>query len=273
MKSKQLLLWALAISCAAASPARVLTDQLADELSTSVEQLPTATADQRLKKAVLAWALEDAQAEEQVGRRAFADAVRTDVRHALTQQIGVKHDTPANLFPAIPEPKTNPYAVEAIKRARKLIAAKTAFVKGPAGAIVKDERGWHFPTIAVEALALTRALCHPQSELAGDPTIISWQVLKAARVEIKVGTGEPEQVETTGQRQLIVNEKTRVLLVAYDDAGRKVQREISVDVEPPPTQPDPGGPTDGGDLPPSTITTGNNGVTTGPANPPRTTGR
>ncbi|MGN6504482.1 MAG: hypothetical protein ACTHM6_02860, partial [Tepidisphaeraceae bacterium] len=215
MKSKQFLLWALAISCAAASPARVLADQLADELATSVEQLPTATADQRLKKAVLAWALEDAQAEEQIGQRAFADAVRTDVRRALTQQIGVKHDTPANLFPAIPESKTNPYAVEAIKRARKLIAAKTAFVKGPAGAIVKDERGWHFPTIAVEALALTRALCHPQSELAGDPTIIAPMLRRFATVYEYLTPGSKQLVDFGDSAELA--EMYLLLRTVYPD--------------------------------------------------------
>lgn len=168
---------------------------VADDLVNSVNQLPSKTTEEKLKKAVLAWAVADADLEEAAGRKAFADRVRADVKTAIAQPFARAKAAPANLFPPIAQPATNPYAIEAMKRAKKLAASTEAYPKGPAGAIVKDARGWHFPTITGEALALTRALCHPQSAMAGDPSLVAPMLRRFAHVYEYLTPGSKQLVD------------------------------------------------------------------------------
>ncbi|RYG31763.1 hypothetical protein EON81_22170, partial [bacterium] len=53
---------------------------------------------------------------------------------------------------------------------------------------------------------------------AGDMTTISWQTVKAIRVELKIGSDQPQQVTTEGTQQIAIGAKTRIVLIAYDAA-------------------------------------------------------
>ena len=81
---------------------------------------------------------------------------------------------------------------------------------------------------------------------------VSWQATKAARVELKESGGTPMVVSPQDTREFVISQKTTFTLTAYDESGRKVSRQISVDFEAPVVPPDMG-PTDGGAPPPTTI--------------------
>ncbi|MEI7808173.1 MAG: hypothetical protein WCJ07_06780 [Verrucomicrobiota bacterium] len=142
-------------------------------LAKAVEELPAASVDQKLKKAVLQWALEDARASQEVGQVDQADAVLKDVERLLPESIGLPQPAPENLFPPIPKPKDNPYGQAAVKTFETLIAANELFPKGKDTAHVMTERGWKYPRLSSEGLELARAFCHPQSPLAADARLIA----------------------------------------------------------------------------------------------------
>ena len=71
------------------------------DVAKSVEQLPTATTADKLKKAVLEWALEDARASLDAGLGTSAKEVLADVQASLSKDLGQRHDPPAELLPAI----------------------------------------------------------------------------------------------------------------------------------------------------------------------------
>ena len=144
------------------------------ELVKSVNGLPAVTADQKLKKATLQWALEDAKAAEDAGFKDRAALTLADVRTLLPKTIGLALKAPGNLFPPIPQFKSNPIAQSAVKTLNGLVASDKRYVKGPAGDIVNDPKdGWVAIKIAYEAENLALALCHPQSPYAGDPAVIA----------------------------------------------------------------------------------------------------
>jgi len=94
---------------------------------------------------------------------------------------------------------------------------------------------------------------------------ISWQVTRAARVELKSSSGEQFEVELKGEREFTINAKTTFTLTAIDDRGRRLPRQVTIeyidkpDVPPPATD---GGSPGVGTTPPGDITTGG---TTGPS--------
>lgn len=123
-----------------------------------------------------------------------------------------------------------------------------------------------------EAQILAFATNPAKVEFPGDPVTVAWQVTQAARVELKIGENSPQSVEPMGERLIPISAKTRIVLIAYDNAGRRIARDLTVNVQPTPTPP-PTGPTDGGDpIEPSTVTTGTTGGAPPDPMPPRTTG-
>ncbi len=142
-------------------------------LKLSVAALPADTEPHKLKKAMLLWALEDADADDQAGFADKAQVTLQDVQQALTRDIGQQRPAPPNLYPAIPDLDHNPIAQGAIKDIRKLLTDNQHYLKGPAGFTVKGPDGWHFWKTDDAALLLVQALCHPQSPLRGDPLLIA----------------------------------------------------------------------------------------------------
>ena len=137
-----------------------------------VQALPVSSADQKLKKAVLVWALEEAKAFQDAGMAGEAQAMLKDVETLLPKKIGQPQSAPENLFPPIPKPKDNPYVLDAVKTVEKLVAENERFSKAKSTAHVRDFKGWEYPRLASEGLELARALCHPQSPLAGDARLV-----------------------------------------------------------------------------------------------------
>ncbi|MGN6627072.1 MAG: LamG domain-containing protein, partial [Tepidisphaeraceae bacterium] len=86
----------------------------------AVDQLPAATTANRLKKADLQWAIEDALADEAYGNTASAANTYADVLTMLAQNIGNARPSPANLFPVIPSASTNPILADAMVKLNKL---------------------------------------------------------------------------------------------------------------------------------------------------------
>ena len=137
-----------------------------------VQALPVSSADQKLKKAVLVWALEEAKAFQDAGMAGEAQAMLKDVETLLPKKIGQPQSAPENLFPPIPKPKDNPYVLDAVKTVEKLVAENERFSKAKSTAHVRDFKGWEYPRLASEGVELARALCHPQSPLAGDARLV-----------------------------------------------------------------------------------------------------
>jgi len=85
---------------------------------------------------------------------------------------------------------------------------------------------------------------------------ISWQATRSARVELKESTGSVFVVSPQDTRDFLISQKTTFTLTAYDESGRKVFRQLTVEYEEPVAPPDLG-PTDGGEPgggpPPTTI--------------------
>ena len=130
--------------------------------------------DDARKAAVLEWAAADANAEEAEGRAIFARMVRADIEVAKAVPLGALAQTPRDLFPPIPKTETNPYFNRAVKAAKAIAAAPSVYVKGPAGNIVhSDAEGWHFIRVCDDARHLVYALCHPQSPLSGDASLVA----------------------------------------------------------------------------------------------------
>jgi hypothetical protein len=152
------------------------------QLAEQVRSLPEATAAQKLKKATLLWALEDADEAVAAGFQERADATIADVKSLLPKDIGHPRPAPENLFPRKPayQITTYPPAGSLEKSGPKSDRAALAhllqgtFKKGPEGDVIRDEaEGWVAIRIAYEAEALAMALCHPESSYAGDPRLIA----------------------------------------------------------------------------------------------------
>ncbi len=126
------------------------------------------------KAAMLEWATGDAEAEETAGRASLATAVRADVEAAKSRSLGSLAETPRDLFPPIANTQSNPFFTRAVAAAQKIAAAPAVYVKGPAGNVVhNDTEGWHFIRVCDDARHLVYALCHPQSPLAGDASLVA----------------------------------------------------------------------------------------------------
>jgi hypothetical protein len=141
------------------------------DLAALVTALPAQTESEQLKKAVLRWALQESAWERSQGRSDEAGQLLSDVQGSLNQSLDKPGETPANIFPAIPDFDKNPVAQDAVQTAEKLIAEGVstdpqALVNAPSGP------GDYNNHLTPDALLLAETLCHPQSPLRGDPRII-----------------------------------------------------------------------------------------------------
>lgn len=143
------------------------------ELEKKIKALTETNAEERLKKAVLVWALEETAALAEAGMFDRAVALLEDVRTGLSRPLGQRRTAPENLFPKIPVPERNP-ALQFTNELRKLVDSTERYPKGKAGDVTKTAGGgWRFPKIAGEGRLLAEWLCHPQSPLADDATLVA----------------------------------------------------------------------------------------------------
>jgi hypothetical protein len=95
---------------------------------------------------------------------------------------------------------------------------------------------------------------------------ISWHITRAARVELKSSNGDLLEVEPKGEREFVILKKTTYTITAFDDRGRRLTRQVTVNYEEPkpevPTSTDGGGTGNPPADPPGALSTGG---TTGPS--------
>ncbi len=102
---------------------------------------------------------------------------------------------------------------------------------------------------------------------AGVAILLSWQVVNAARLELKVGSKEPVALaQMAGTQEVAIDSETTFKLIAYDSDGLRTERKFSVKVKqaaPPDPAKSSEPPTLGGTPPPLTTTAGGPGATGG----------
>jgi hypothetical protein len=136
------------------------------ELQTAVNNLPESTTQQKLKKALLQWGLEDAALAEAAGDTVMAQTTYADVESLLGQTLGNPQPALTKYFPTIPDFNNNFIAQGAVGDLTTLRAGTTTY-----------PRDLPMPTtgervIADEGLKLAAGLCHPQSPYAADVTVL-----------------------------------------------------------------------------------------------------
>lgn len=146
------------------------------DIAKSVEQLSIATTADKLRKAVLEWALEDARASLDAGLGTSAKEVLADVQASLSKDLGQRHDPPAELLPAIRHFDNNPYAQALLGRVRAVLRSKILYAKGDEGYSQVDN-AWSFSGMGNNCYVGTWGLCYPDSPHAADPELLV-QVLR-----------------------------------------------------------------------------------------------
>jgi hypothetical protein len=133
-------------------------------LAAAVNALPNSTQQLALKKATLAWALEDATTSLAAGLTTIASDTYDDVRTLLPATIGNAQTAPANLFPNIRNFSTNPIATGAMSSLTSLRNGNATFTKTPTDLT---------PTMVQQGRDMAWGLMHPQSTLKGDSTLLT----------------------------------------------------------------------------------------------------
>lgn len=150
-----------------------------------VDQLPETSAANRLKKATLQWAIEDANADDAFGNAAAAASTLTDVQTLLTQAIGSARPSPTNLFPTIPNIGSNPILTDAITRLNRLRANNARLDKDPATYTVAVSGGSYLSAFSGsynDGLQGAWALGDTQTSLYGDPKLLVATLRRFERV-------------------------------------------------------------------------------------------
>jgi len=147
-----------------------------DDIARKVEALPDKASEDKLKKAALAWAIEDAQAAVEAGLGTLAKELLGDVQRALDRDIGRRHDPPEHLLLPVLAFDSNPYVQGLLGKIRMLVRRQEQFKKGDEG-YQQISNAWRFRSLGDEAYVAAWAGCHPQSPFAGNPKLLA-QVLR-----------------------------------------------------------------------------------------------
>ncbi len=142
-------------------------------LSAAVMQLPTATADQALKRAALIWAVEDVNASLAAGLQTIALDTYDDLRTMLHQPVSGPQTPPSGLLPSIPSFSSNPLATSAMSSLTTLRNSTTTYAKDPTPI---DFR------IPLQGRDMAWGLTHAQSPLRRDPTLMIAMLRRFQRV-------------------------------------------------------------------------------------------
>ena len=136
----------------------------ADSLPESVQQLPSHSPAEQLKKATLQWALATAQKSRDAEESRL---LHQDIAAALHQNIGERQEPPPPFFPLLAGGTNNPFYASAME-----VIEKSA--RAPLPDFQRKASGYYpYPILANDALHLVQGLCHPQSAFRGDPALIA----------------------------------------------------------------------------------------------------
>jgi hypothetical protein len=142
-----------------------------DGIAQAVEQLAESTTEEKLKKAVLTWAVEDARASLDARLGTSAGAVLADVQHLLAKPIGRRVEPPADLLPPVRDFENNPYAQGLLGRVRSVLNSKTLYKKGDQG-YQQIDNAWTFSSLGNSLYVATWGLCCLDSPYAGNPDLL-----------------------------------------------------------------------------------------------------
>ena len=145
---------------------------LIGELAEAVDRLPETTGEQKLKKAVLLWAVADARASLDAGLGTSAREVLADVQSHLAKDIGRRVEPPKELLPPVADFANNPYAQGVLGRARSVLKSTTRYKKGEEG-YQQIENAWTFSSMGNSVYAGAWGLCCPDSPHAADPGLLT----------------------------------------------------------------------------------------------------
>ncbi len=141
------------------------------DVAAAVEMLPETSAEQKLKKAVLKWAIEDARASLDAGLGTSARDVLVDVQAHLAKGIGRRVVPSKELLPPVTDFDNNPYAQGVLGRARSVLNSKTLYRKGDEG-YRQIDNAWTFSSLGNNVYAGAWALCCPESPHAANPGLL-----------------------------------------------------------------------------------------------------
>ncbi len=143
-----------------------------DGMVEKVEQLPESTTEEKLKKAVLRWAVEDARASLDAGLGISAWDVLADVQALLPKQIGRRVEPSKQLLPPVNDFNDNPYAQGLLSRMSSVLRSKTRYQKGDQG-YEQINNAWTFSSMGNSLYAGTWGLCCPDSPYAANPDLLA----------------------------------------------------------------------------------------------------
>lgn len=141
------------------------------QLAEAVERLPETTGEQKLKKAVLRWAVEDARASLDAGLGTSARDVLADVQDCLDKEIGRRVEPPKELLPPVTGFANNPYAQGLLGRVRSVLSSGTLYKKGDDGH-QQIGNAWTFSSMGNSLYAGTWGFCYPESPYAASPDLL-----------------------------------------------------------------------------------------------------
>lgn len=142
-----------------------------DGLAEAVKQLAETTTEEKLKKAVLAWGIEDARASLDAGLGISARDVLADVQATLGKEIGRRVEPSKQLLPPVHDFDTNPYAQGLLGRVRSVLNSTTRYKKGTEG-YDQIDNAWTFSSMGNSLYVATWGLCCPDSPYAGNPDLL-----------------------------------------------------------------------------------------------------
>ncbi len=144
-------------------------------LKNKVVSLPNGSAEQRRKKALLQWALEDVAAAQAAGMADDASALTADIEAALDKPLGAAAATSLGLFPKIATPEQNPWLAKTVDKVKALAKAGQVFPRGsnPEGKELGIRYGYPYIQLGQEGSMLAQAFGNPATDLFGRPELIA----------------------------------------------------------------------------------------------------
>ncbi|MEM9419581.1 MAG: hypothetical protein AAGA25_11115 [Planctomycetota bacterium] len=137
-----------------------------EALEAQIEVLPTATAEQQVRKIFAEWAFEDANAKAAVGDALLANQIYAELLTSLDGPAPSSSTPPPNVLPSIADTGSNPYLSELADR---VTGKQTRLDREFTDA---DSNSFHWRT-AFDLYALAGAATHPDSPLRDDSAALT----------------------------------------------------------------------------------------------------
>lgn len=182
----------------------IADDAVVEQRTQDINDLPTATLSQKLKKSLLEWGLEEAKLFEKQGMIGQAKNCRDDIDVLLNKELVLDLSRDNSLFHTIREPNTekNPILNNIYKLVEKELKADTQFVKG----IYQPRKNntWYYAIHADTLKNLSWAFCHPQSKYYLNPDLLKL-IMRRFSLAFEWWTENKEIEVKIGEKILVLN--------------------------------------------------------------------